>query len=48
MANSWIFIHDSSMIHGSPCHESFHDLIHILEVINSMALFYENLAKMNY
>ena len=26
MANSWIFIHDSSMIHGSPCHESFHDL----------------------
>ena len=26
MANSWIFIHDSSTIHGSPCHELFHDL----------------------
>ena len=25
MANSWIFNHDSSVIHGSPCHESFHD-----------------------
>ena len=26
MANSWIFILDSSMIHGSSCLESFHDL----------------------
>ena len=25
-ANLWVVMNDSSMVHGSPCHESFHDL----------------------